>query len=83
MDAPHPHALLIILFVAALAPLLNEVPYRLRPPLVVIEIVFGVLIGPQVFDLVAVEGPIRSFSALGMSFLFFLAGMELELFCFH
>lgn len=78
MDAPHPHALLIILFVAALAPLLNEVPYRLRPPLVVIEIVFGVLIGPQVFDLVAVEGPIRSFSALGMSFLFFLAGMELE-----
>ena len=78
MDAPHPHALLIILFVAAVAPLLNEIPYRLRPPLVVIEIVFGVVIGPQMLDLIAVEGPIRSFSALGMSFLFFLAGMELE-----
>lgn len=78
MPPPHPHALLIILLVASLAPLLNERPLRLGLPLVVLELLFGILIGPQVLDLVAAEGAIPTLSALGLSFLFFLAGMELD-----
>ncbi|MDD2767320.1 MAG: cation:proton antiporter [Methylococcus sp.] len=78
MQITHPHALLVILFVAAIAPLFNELPIKLRLPLVVLEILLGVVVGPQVLDLIAVEGSIRTLSALGMSFLFFLAGMELD-----
>ena len=74
----HPHALLVVLFVAALAPLFNELPIRLRLPLVVLELVFGMIVGPYGFDLIAAEGNLRLLSALGLSFLFFLAGMELD-----
>lgn len=74
----HTHALLVVLFVAAIAPLFNELPIRLRLPLVVLELIFGIIVGPQVLDLVAGEGALRTLSALGLSFLFFLAGMDLE-----
>lgn len=74
----HQHVLLIILLVAALAPLINELPLRFRLPLVVIELLFGIVIGPQGLDLVAAEGSIPTLSALGLSFLFFLAGLELD-----
>ena len=76
--AHHPHALLIVLLVAAIAPLFNELPIRLRLPLVVLELVFGMIVGPHGFDLIAAEGNLRLLSALGLSFLFFLAGMELD-----
>ena len=74
----HHHSLLLVLFVAALAPLFNELPVRLRLPLVVLELTFGVVIGPQVLDLVDTDGTLRALSSLGLSFLFFLAGMELD-----
>jgi Kef-type K+ transport system membrane component KefB len=74
----HPHALLVVLFVAALAPLFNELPIRLRLPLVVLELVFGMIVGPHGLDLISAEGNPRLLSALGLSFLFFLAGMELD-----
>ncbi|HUO70729.1 MAG TPA: cation:proton antiporter [Solirubrobacteraceae bacterium] len=78
MAHPHPHALLVVLFVAAIAPLFNELPIRLRLPLVVLELLFGVVVGPHVFDVVGVEGGLKMLSALGLSFLFFLAGMDLD-----
>ncbi|MBM4246715.1 MAG: cation:proton antiporter [Deltaproteobacteria bacterium] len=74
----HPHALLVVLFVAALAPLFNELPIRLRLPLVVLELLFGMIVGPYGLDLIVAEGNLRLLSALGLSFLFFLAGMELD-----
>ncbi|MDX2166949.1 MAG: cation:proton antiporter [Deltaproteobacteria bacterium] len=74
----HHHALLIVLLVAAIAPLFNELPIRLRLPLVVLELLFGVAIGPQGLNLIAAEGNLKMLSALGISFLFFLAGMDLE-----
>jgi Kef-type K+ transport system membrane component KefB len=74
----HPHTLLVVLFVAAIAPLFNELPIRLRLPLVVLELLFGVAIGPHVLDLVETGGALRTLSALGLSFLFFLAGLDLE-----
>jgi Kef-type K+ transport system membrane component KefB len=78
MPQTHTHPLLVVLLVAAIAPLFNELPIRLRLPLVVLELLFGVVVGPQVLDLVASEGSLRMLSALGLSFLFFLAGMELD-----
>jgi len=78
MPVAHPHALLVVLFVAAIAPLFNELPIRLRLPLVVLELIFGIIVGPQVLDLVAAEGHLKMLSALGLSFLFFLAGMDLD-----
>lgn len=76
----HSHELLVVLLVAAIAPLFNELPIRLRLPLVVLELLFGVLVGPQVLDLVGNEGVLRPLSALGLSFLFFLAGLDLDFF---
>src|SRR5437870_5801896 len=78
MPQIHHHALLVVLLVAAVAPLFNELPIRLRLPLVVLELLFGILVGPQGLDLVAAEGSLRTLSALGLSFLFFLAGMDLD-----
>lgn len=78
MQPTHTHALLAVLFVAAIAPLFNELPIRLRLPLVVLELLFGVAIGPHGLDLVQAEGSLKTLSALGLSFLFFLAGMDLE-----
>ncbi|MBL8541129.1 MAG: cation:proton antiporter [Betaproteobacteria bacterium] len=74
----HHHPLLIVLFAAALAPLFNELPIRLRLPLVVIELLLGIAIGPQMLDLVGDEVGVRALSALGLCFLFFLAGMDLD-----
>ncbi|HEV7731081.1 MAG TPA: cation:proton antiporter [Candidatus Binatia bacterium] len=78
MPNPHPHALLIVLFVGAIAPLFNELPIRLRLPLVVLELCFGIIVGPQVLDLVGPDGILKTLAALGLSFLFFLAGMDLD-----
>jgi Kef-type K+ transport system membrane component KefB len=78
MPETHPHALLVVLLVAAIAPLFNELPIRLRLPLVVLELLFGVVVGPQGLDLVVNEGILRALGALGLSFLFFLAGMDLD-----
>ncbi|MFN8643199.1 MAG: cation:proton antiporter [Candidatus Binatia bacterium] len=78
MTDVHHHALLVVLFVAAIAPLFTELPVRLRLPLVVLELLFGVAVGPQVLDLVSSEGTLKALAALGLSFLFFLAGMDLD-----
>lgn len=78
MPHEHPHALLVVLLVGVVAPLFNELPIKLRLPLVVLELLFGIVVGPQVLDLVVAEGILKALSALGLSFLFFLAGMDLD-----
>lgn len=74
----HHHVLLLILLLAVIAPLINQMPTRVRLPLVVTELLLGMAFGPQGLDLIAAEGVIPSLSALGLCFLFFLAGMELD-----
>jgi len=78
MEVTHPQTLLVVLFVAAIAPLFNELPIRLRLPLVVVELLIGMAVGPQGLNLVAAEGSLQTLSALGLSFLFFLAGLDLD-----
>ncbi len=42
----YPSELLLIAFVAMLAPLLAELPSSFRIPVVVLEVILGILIGP-------------------------------------
>ncbi len=52
---------------------------RVFVPVVVVELVLGVLIGPQVLGLAHVNGFTNFFSDLGLGMLFFFAGYEIDL----
>ncbi|GGZ01298.1 cation:proton antiporter [Streptomyces nitrosporeus] len=74
-----PGTLVLILAAAALAPLLvHATGSRVRVPLVVFEIVLGVLIGPQVLGWADPDEVIDTLADLGLSMLIFLAGYEIE-----
>jgi Kef-type K+ transport system membrane component KefB len=69
--------LLIVMAAATFAPLVLDVsPLPAIPP-IVIDILAGILIGPQVLDIVQVDAPLEVFSQVGLVFLFFLAGLEI------
>ncbi|MCI0345340.1 MAG: cation:proton antiporter [Chloroflexi bacterium] len=65
--------------VAFLAPLALGLVPRLRLPAVVVEIVLGIVIGPDVLGWAEVDEPVRILSLVGLAFLLFLAGLELDL----
>jgi Kef-type K+ transport system membrane component KefB len=69
--------LVAVAAVAFLAPLLLGLAPRLRVPAVVLEIVAGILLGP-VLHWVHVDLPIQVLSTLGLAFLLFLAGLEID-----
>ena len=70
--------LLIILAIAVLAPLsLGFVP-RLRVPAVVLEIVLGIVVGPSGLGWVEVDLVVEIVALLGLAFLLFLAGLEID-----
>lgn len=71
--------LLVIALVAALAPLVAELPTRFRMPVVVLEILLGILVGPHIFNWVAPEGLVAILGELGLTFLLFMVGMEIDL----
>lgn len=70
--------LLIVLAVAALAPVIADLPTRVRVPIVVAELVLGIIVGPDVLDIAKPGDMLDVFKQLGLAFLFFLAGMEIE-----
>lgn len=70
--------LLIVVAVAFLAPLLLGLAPSLRLPSVVLELVAGIVIGPSVLGWVEVDEPIRVLALIGLAFLLFLAGLEIE-----
>jgi Kef-type K+ transport system membrane component KefB len=70
---------LVAAAVAFVVPLgLGLVP-SLRLPAVVLEIMAGILIGPAVFGLVEVDLPLQVLALIGLAFLLFLAGLEIDL----
>lgn len=71
--------LLIITGSALLAPIIAHFTKRYRVPGLVIEIILGVLIGPQVFNLVQLDLQITTIAHVGLTFLLFLAGYEIEI----
>ena len=70
--------LLVIVLVAALAPLIAGLIPGRRLPQVVILLVGGMLIGPELLDLADADS-LDLLSNVGLGFLFLLAGYELEL----
>ena len=70
--------LLIVVAVAFAAPFLLGLFPRLRLPSVVLEIVAGIVIGPAVLGLVELDATIEVVALLGLAFLLFLAGLEIE-----
>jgi Kef-type K+ transport system membrane component KefB len=82
METPVPESgfidLLIVVAVAFSAPLLLGLAPRLRLPAVVLEIVAGIVIGPSVLDWVQINEPIAILATVGLGFLLFLAGLEID-----
>src|SRR6266536_4763929 len=71
--------LLVVVAVAFFAPLLLGLFPRLQLPSVVLEIVAGIVVGPSVLGLVEVDQAVQVVALLGLGFVLFLAGLEIEL----
>jgi Kef-type K+ transport system membrane component KefB len=68
-----------IVVVAALAAItVAVVPKRFAPPVVVLELMLGILIGPHVLGIAHIDDFIEFFSNLGLGMLFFFAGYEID-----
>ena len=78
MTGVHFTNLLIVVAVAFAAPLVLGLAPRLRLPAVVLEITAGIIIGPSGLGWVEVDQPIQVLSVLGLAFLLFLAGLEID-----
>src|SRR5216117_129324 len=70
--------LFAVALIALAAPLLLGFAPRLRIPAVVLEIVAGIAVGPSGLGWVRIDLPIQIVALLGLAFLLFLAGMEIE-----
>ncbi|MCP2243908.1 cation:proton antiporter [Lentzea aerocolonigenes] len=70
--------LLIVAAIALTAPLLLGLAPALRVPAVVLEIVAGVVVGPSGLGWVEIDLPVQIVALLGLAFLLFLAGLEID-----
>jgi Kef-type K+ transport system membrane component KefB len=70
--------LLVVAAIAFAVPLLLGLAPGLRLPSVVVELIAGIVVGPAVLGWVEVDEPIRVLSIVGLAFLLFLAGLEIE-----
>lgn len=74
---------MVVLAVAAIAPVIaGMVGVRFRKivlPVVVVELLLGVVIGPQVLDIAYEDEILDAFAQLGLGFLFFFAGYEIRI----
>jgi Kef-type K+ transport system membrane component KefB len=68
-----------VIAVAFVAPLLLGLFPRVRLPSVVLEIVAGIIVGPSVLGIVEVDAAVEVLALLGLAFVLFLAGLEIEL----
>jgi len=71
--------LLAVALIAFAAPLVLGLVPRLRLPAVVLEIVAGIVVGPSGLGWVEVEEAVRILALVGLAFLLFLAGLEIDL----
>jgi len=70
---------LVIVAASAVAALIVAlIPSRFAIPVVVVELLLGIVIGPQVLALAGVDGFIQFFANLGLGMLFFFAGYEID-----
>jgi Kef-type K+ transport system membrane component KefB len=70
--------LVVVLAVAAAVPLILAAVPWVPVPGPVLEIVAGIVLGPAVLDLVKPDQAVRLVSTIGLAFLLFLAGLEID-----
>ena len=78
MDSATLQSLTLISLVAVFAPLLSELT-KTKVPGVVIEIVLGGVLGEQVLGWAHLTPGVLTLGTMGLSFLFFMAGYELDI----
>ncbi len=71
--------LMVIGVVAVLSPILAELTGKVGVPDVVFEIGLGIAIGPAVLGIAHIDSVITALADMGLSYLMFLAGYELDL----
>ncbi len=71
-------SVLVVAVIALVAPLLVQLAPALRMPAVVLEITLGILVGPSGLDWFRVDLPTEVLAFLGLGFLLFLAGLEID-----
>ena len=69
-------AVVMVAAIAAVAVAL--LPKRMAPPVVVLELVLGIVVGPHVLQLAHVDDFVEFFSNLGLGMLFYFAGYEID-----
>ena len=72
------HPIFVIFVVAVAAPLLAQTRLGSRVPVVVIEVLLGVLIGPHVLQLIENDSFLATMRSVGMVAVMFMAGMEID-----
>jgi Kef-type K+ transport system membrane component KefB len=71
--------LLVVAIIAVGAPLVAANVPGVKIPAVVLEILAGIVVGPSVLGWVEIDQPIAVLSLVGLAFLLFLAGLEIDL----
>ncbi|MEN9681627.1 MAG: hypothetical protein RLZZ627_1520 [Pseudomonadota bacterium] len=71
--------LTLIAAAALIAPLVAGLPQRFRVPVVVVELLLGILMGPHLLNLAQPTGLVIELSELGLTFLLFMVGYEIDL----
>ncbi len=73
---PQLRSVVVILLASTLGALVSRLHGRIILPTVVVEIMLGVLIGPQALHLADGNSYTATFADLGLAFIFFVAGIE-------
>jgi Kef-type K+ transport system membrane component KefB len=68
----------VVAVIAFLAPLTRELLPWLFVPAIVLELVLGIVVGPEVLDIAHSSEPVELFSSIGLAALLFLAGREID-----
>ncbi len=76
LTRPEYRSVVLVLLASTLGALFSRLSRRFILPTVVIEIVLGMVIGPQVLDIAHVDPNVTLFANIGLAFLFFFAGIE-------
>jgi Kef-type K+ transport system membrane component KefB len=72
------HPVFVIVGAAVIAPLLAELPVGRRIPIVVLEVLLGIVVGPYVLGLIRLDAFLSVMSTIGIAALLFMAGMEID-----
>jgi len=73
---PELRSFVLVLLASTLGAFFSRLSGRIVLPTVVVEIVLGMVIGPDVLDIAHVNQYVTVFSNIGLAFLFFFAGIE-------